>query len=132
MAAKKIKRKKPPLSIWDKMIYCIVLIAGFSFTFLNLYLMFSLSIHIAQTEPDVIAHSKYASYFFFLPILIIIPLTIMLLAGYGLKAKQPIFIAKKIRTIGFQPMQKVYPIFSKAFRDDLTIQGRTRIKKRIS
>ena len=131
MAAKKIKRKKPPLTFLDTAIYFAILIVGICLIPISISLLCRLFICIAQTEPDVIAYSKAASLFFFLPLCVIIPLTIMILAGYGLKAKQPIFIVKKVKTVGFQPVHKVYPLFSKAFRDNLTEKKRREIRKNI-
>lgn len=131
MAAKKIKRKKPPLTFLDTAIYCAILIVGICLIPISISLLCRLFICIAQTEPDVIAYSKAASLFFFLPLCVIIPLTIMILAGYGLKEKQPIFIVKKVKTVGFQPVHKVYPLFSKAFRDNLTEKKRREIRKNI-
>ena len=131
MAAKRIKSKKPPLTFLDAAIYWAIIFVGICLIPIGIALLWRLFICVAQTEPDVIAYSKNASLFFFLPLGVIIPLTITILAGNGIKAKQPIFLVKKVRTIGLQPLHKTHPLFSQAFRDNLTEKKRAELRKNV-
>ena len=132
MAAKKIKTRKPPLSALDKFIYTTLILLlfvgifiGFSFFWLNV------PDRIAFSDSAVVAHngdSLFTTIFFCsLPMLIVLVI-VMVPLQMGLSKKQPIFGNKKFKVIGFHPMVRAYPIFTKAFRDNLSNKERKTIK----
>ena len=75
---RKMNRKgaiKPPLSFVDKLIYCILLLFGFSFVFLTL-LYVSVAESIGHADTDVIASSNLAAALWALPLSLGLPMSI--------------------------------------------------------
>lgn len=128
-AKKKIKTKKPPLSWLDKFIYnMLILLVSVGIMLGWFLLLITVPEKVAFSDPAVIAYRSDAFALCSLPLLIVLFLVTFVFA-HGYQKKQPIFGNKKFKTIGFQPMIKVYPIFSKAFRENLTDKTKRMVKK---
>ena len=132
MAAKKIKTKKPPLSALDKFIYIVLILLYYAVILSGCWFFWMIiPDYIAFSDPAVVAYNDFALFGTILvcsvPMLIVLGLAGVPLA-LGFSKKQPIFGNKKFKVIGFQPKVRAYPIFTKAFRENLSNKAKKTIK----
>ena len=128
--ARKIKVKKPPLSAIDKFIYVLV---GFS----SIVLMVLVLMLFAQTIPNKVAFSdesvvaRYglAGLYSAIPMVMFVTFTPGLLAYKGWEEKQPIIGNKKYKPKFNESVLKTFPLFSRAFRENLKEHQKKTIKK---
>ncbi len=110
------RAKRPPLSVLDKTLYG-------SLIALSIIIPLSLLIivHIYDSAFLFADKSIVASYSSFLltcmPLILFVCSTLGILGTYGLKSRQPLFGNSNFIPKAFSPTLKVYPLFSKEFRD---------------
>lgn len=132
MAAKKIKVKKPPLSALDKFIYITLILLYYAVILSGCWFFWMTAPdRIAFSDPAVVAYNDFALFYAILlssaPMLIVLTLAGVPLTT-GFSKKQPILGNKKFKVIGFQPKVPAYPVFTKAFRENLSNKAKKTIK----
>ena len=83
---------------------------------------------IARTQSGLVAFKNGAAWVTPLPLFFVVALTPMIAGSCGLQRKQPIFGNKRFRPKGLTPMQPVYPLFSREFRESMSKRERKRWK----
>ncbi|MBE6773284.1 MAG: hypothetical protein E7544_03565 [Ruminococcaceae bacterium] len=133
MNKKKLKAKRPPLSHADSFIYILILFSAFFLIFgLSFLLYVVIPKHIAYSDSSIIAsQTDDKAIFCFLPITLLLSQTLILMGSAGLKRRQPIFGNKKFKPRMFEPVLKVYPLFSRDFKKNLAEEQKEKIKKTV-
>ncbi len=130
--SRKIKRrtKKEPLSLLDKSIYIFLEILSFSLL-LIIGISFGITIpmKIAFSNEMVVAASNSAAIICAMPMMLVLPITINIIASAGMQKKQPIFGNKNFKASLLNPVIRTTPLFSKEFRKELSISTKRKIKK---
>jgi len=123
------KAKKPPLSFIDKAIYVFIMLFGIVFAFV-LFALFGIYIpnKISYSDVNVVAIINSSAIVWAMPFSLLVSMAFVVLGYFGLKNKQPIFGNKKIKPSYFEPTIKTYPLFSKDFREHLTVSAARKIK----
>ena len=127
---KRAAAERPPLSALDKFIY-ICLSWGWIFAGLIIYLFgFSeLGYIIACAKDSVVAVDNPEIIYFSLPFACFLILAPAMIAQNGMKKRQPIFGKREYKSSFLKPTSKVYPLFSRAFRESLSWETKRKIKK---
>ncbi len=130
-SARKFKRKfkKAPLSFIDKAIYVILIFLGVVLAFV-LFALFGIYIPIKMSYSDVnvVAIVNSSATIWAMPFSLLGSMVFVVLGYFGLKNKQPIFGNKKIKPSYFESTIKTYPLFSKGFRENLTVSAARKIR----
>lgn len=93
---------------------------------------------LARTIPDKIAfsdssviaaRSRVWTALCSSPFVSMVSFSVILSSNSGLKNRQPIFGNKKFKPRMFEPVLKVYPLFSKEFRENMDKEKKEKIKK---
>ena len=127
---RKIKRgsQRPPLSGTDKLIYAALIALGFMSLALIWVFCDLIPTCIARTQTGLVAFHNDAAWISPLLLFFVAAFTPLVAGCYGLERKQPILGNKHFRPKGLTPMQPVYPLFSREFRDHLSKRDRKRWK----
>ena len=120
--------KKPPLSLIDKTIYAIAYILAFGIFIGGFLLLNYCNSQLVESESDIAVNSYMLAFCTLIPILIIV-FSIVMVVSLGLSKKQPIFGNKRFMPDPMKPTLKVYPLFSKDFRNSLNKKAKKRIKQ---
>ena len=122
------KRTKPPLSKLDKFIYIFGLVCAIVIPALILIVFGGIIPNkIAFSDKTVIAANSTALYFC-LPLAILCFSIIGIPFAFGLDGKQPIFGNKHFKPSPSHPTEKVYPLFTKEFRNSISKKRKRTIK----
>lgn len=126
---RKLRAKKPPLSLLDKFIYWTIFLISFISAFLLIPLGIDIPMKIAFSDNYVVACENTVAVFCSVPLVLLILFTTTIISGFGINNKQPIFGNKKFKPKFLEPTLKVYPILSKAFWENITQERKTNIRK---
>jgi len=130
--ARKVKAQKPPLSTIDKVIY---LGTCAFFVLVSLSLMFFLLSRpsaFAFADEAVVAMARQTGTgAFCLPFLLFLGLAPTFFLSLMMENRQPIVGNKKFKPKPNERLKKVYPLFSRAFRENLSDDTRRLIKRSI-
>lgn len=126
---RKLRAKKPPLSLLDKTIYAFV-----CFSVFLLFIFYFIGIHkagefIAYRTENIIAFNNDLILFTGLPFGLMIFIGMIVIINYAWRNKQPIFRNKKFKPAVGTPILKVYPIFSKEFKTEVLDKNKNKYKK---
>lgn len=128
--SKKIGKKctKPPLSKLDKFIYIFGLVCAIVIPALIMIVFGGIIPNkIAFSDKTVIAANSTALYFC-LPLVLLCFLILGIPFAFGLDHKQPIFGNKHFKPSTSHPTEKVYPLFTKEFRNSISRKRKRTIK----
>lgn len=122
------KRTKPPLSKLDKFIYYSGFVGAIVIPALILIVFGGIIPNkIAFSDKTVIAANSTALYFC-LPLVLLCFSIIVIPFAFGLDRKQPIFGNKHFKPSPSHPTEKVYPLFTKEFRNSISRKRKRTIK----
>ncbi len=128
--ARKIKVKKPPLSAIDKFIYILVGFSGIVWMILVLtFFAQTIPDKVAFSDASVVARYGFAGLYSAIPMAMFVIFTPVLLASVGWEEKQPIVGNKKYKPRFNETVLKTFPLFSRAFRQNLKEHQKKSIKK---
>ncbi len=117
------KQKKQPLSLLDKVLYICVILLGFV---LGVMVIDFFGVKVPQkfafADNNVVAYISDSSVVCCVPLCMVIAAAFATPATLGLEKKQPIFRNKKVKLSPFTVMIKTHPLFSKEFRENLTVK----------
>lgn len=121
--------KKPPLSVIDKLIYYTIIILNYILMVVLILCVGKMLNTLLFFDESIVAGYNRESIINFVPIVLVITMTPCCIAGYGLRIKQPIIGNKKFKPNILKPTIKIYPLFSKEFKEDLSYKSRKKIKR---
>lgn len=128
---RKIRAKKPPLSLLDRFLY----IALFVSACLLLYLVINFFANVlpfivsGNSELIIAVNNERVTLLCSIPLILLVSIGFVCALSCGYKSKQPIFGNKKFKPKAMEPTFKVYPIFSKEFRENFDESKKIRFKR---
>lgn len=125
------KRQRPPLSALDKFIYYSGFVVSIGIAFLLFYnSAYIIPNKVAFADNSVIALSiNYFTVNHAAILMLLVTINIVLPLSLGLQNKQPIFGNKHFKPSSDFPTEKVCPLFTKEFRDSISVKRKKKIKK---
>lgn len=126
---RKLRAKKPPLSLLDKTIYAFVCFSLFLLLVFYFIGILKVSEFIAYRTENIIAFNNDLILFTGLPFGLFILIVMLVILNYGWGKQQPIFGNKNFKPKIGSPILKVYPIFSKEFKTEVLYQNKKKLKK---
>ena len=127
--SRKVKTKKIPLSSLDKFLYFFMFFLGVFSLALIYPLGLILPNKIAASHAPIVASTNFIAVLCSIFISVTLSVSFFLIFGYGFTAKQPIFGNKKFKPKALTPILKTFPVFSKEFRNTLSLKTKRKIKK---
>jgi len=126
---RKLRAKKPPLSLLDKTIYLCICFSFFLLLVFYFIGILKVSEFIAYRTENIIAFNNDLILFTGLPFGLFILIVMLVILNYGWGKQQPIFGNKNFKPKIGSPILKVYPIFSKEFKTEVLYQNKKKLKK---
>lgn len=127
---RKLRAKKPPLSLLDRLIYYVLIFIGTLSGVLIIFIFGDvIPTKVAFLDSSVVASRNIYVLFPSVFLAFSVSMPIVIISSEGLRLKQPIFGNKKFKPKVLEPTLKVYPIFTKDFRENLTKENKIKIKK---
>ena len=110
------RAKRPPLSNLDKTLYGVLIALSVIIPLSLLIVIYIYDSTFLFADESIVASD---SWFLLacMPIVLFVSLTLGILGSYGLRSRQPLFGNPNFVPKAFSPTLKVYPLFSKDFRE---------------
>ena len=110
------RAKRPPLSNLDKTLYGVLIALSVIIPLSLLIVIYIYDSTFLFADESIVASD---SWFLLacMPIVLFVSLTLGILGSYGLRSRQPLFGNPNFVSKAFSPTLKVYPLFSKDFRE---------------
>ncbi len=128
---RKIRAKKPPLSLLDRFLYIALFVSAclLLYTVINFFTNVLPFIVSGNNELIIAVNNERVTILCSIPLIMFILIGFVCVLSCGYKSKQPIFGNKKFKPKAMEPTFRVYPIFSKEFRENLDESKKIKFKR---
>ena len=125
------KKRKPPLSFLDNMLYCVLVVLSIALCVSLFFFFISIQNAIAFGDKSVIAYSDKSKIFWFFPLLLFLVISAIAFFSFHHSERTPVFGNKKVK-YGEYPWDKdCFPLFDKRRKNVYVKPSKKRFRRKM-